>query len=496
MFLSYARSSEAQATYAELALRSAGYVVWRDTELPAHLSYADVIEERLKSAKAVLVLWSAEGAKSQWVRAEADAAREMGTLIQSTVDGTVPPIPFNQIQCADLTGWSGNNDHAGWRKLQASVVALAGAVEEPAKTRKQQRPTNSICVLPFQNMSSEAVPDYFCDGIAEDILTELSKVPGLAVVPRKKAFKFKGPEVDPCNVAENLGVGYVLEGSVRRAGDKVRITAQLVHGASGEHLWSDRYYRDFIDIFSIQDEIAQAIVDALKVKLRAPEEAPVEKPEAVNGAAHPEPTVLAETVVAKEPKPAIQPKAPIVAVPEPEVEQQQAEVPVADFAPDEPEAQPETYPEETYAEEVWASEEYWEDDQVEERRSFLPSEPAIRLIGLGLVLLLIGALVWTTLWPDRAPSPPQEEKLTYTITSSVNVRSLPMLRGSRILGELEKGDTINIVPTLAGAQPDWVKIQDGPYVGGYVWRESTRPASENEASSGSGDAPTEQKAAH
>src|SRR6187401_1301542 len=119
IFVSYGRSTESQAKQVVDALRAAGYSVWRDDELPAHRSYGDVIEERLRSAKAVLVLWSAEAAKSQWVRAEADAARELGTLIQSSVDGTVPPIPFNQIQCADLTGWQGESDHAGWRKLKA-----------------------------------------------------------------------------------------------------------------------------------------------------------------------------------------------------------------------------------------------------------------------------------------------------------------------------------------------------------------------------------------
>ena len=99
------------------ALRAEGYQVWRDDELPAHRAYADVIEERLKSAKAVVVLWSAEAAKSQWVRAEADAARAAGTLVQATLDGTVPPMPFNQIQCADLKGWNGDVDAPGWRKL-------------------------------------------------------------------------------------------------------------------------------------------------------------------------------------------------------------------------------------------------------------------------------------------------------------------------------------------------------------------------------------------
>ena len=102
VFVSYAWSDELHAKRVADALQAQGYAVWRDDELPAHRAYADVIEERLKSARAVVVLWSAEAVKSQWVRAEADAARGSGTLIQARLDGTVPPMPFNQIQCADL----------------------------------------------------------------------------------------------------------------------------------------------------------------------------------------------------------------------------------------------------------------------------------------------------------------------------------------------------------------------------------------------------------
>ena len=127
VFVSYARSDEPQAKRVAEALRSLGYHVWRDDELPAHRPYSEVIEERLKSAKAVVVLWSAEAVKSQWVRAEADAARSAGTLIQALLDGNMPPMPFNQIQCADLSAWNDSADSAGWKKLVASVAALAGS---------------------------------------------------------------------------------------------------------------------------------------------------------------------------------------------------------------------------------------------------------------------------------------------------------------------------------------------------------------------------------
>jgi adenylate cyclase len=140
VFVSYARPDESHAQRIAEALRAEGYVVWRDDELPAHRAYADVIEERLKAAGAVVVLWSADAAKSQWVRAEADAARSAGNLIQASLDGIVPPLPFNQIQCADLNGWSEETDSPGWRKLIASVRALAPKVvaESSTRTRRQQ----------------------------------------------------------------------------------------------------------------------------------------------------------------------------------------------------------------------------------------------------------------------------------------------------------------------------------------------------------------------
>jgi adenylate cyclase len=277
VFVSYARSSEEQAGQVEDALRNAGYGVWRDAELPAHRGYAEVIEERLKAAKAVVVLWSAEAAKSHWVRAEADSARESGTLAQASVDGTVPPFPFNQIQCAALKGWAGESDHAGWKKLLASVADLLEETREIVLPAKAQVKTTSICVLPFANMSGDAEQEYFSDGITEDITTDLSKVSALEVTARNTAFTFKGRSVDVCDVARKMGVTHVLEGSVRKAGNRLRITAQLIDGSTGGHVWADRYDRDLDDIFAIQDDISQSIVAALKVKLLPQEKKAIEQ---------------------------------------------------------------------------------------------------------------------------------------------------------------------------------------------------------------------------
>jgi adenylate cyclase len=133
-----------------------------------------------------------------------------------------------------------------------------------------------VCVLPFQNMSGEPEQEYFSDGISEDITTDLSKISALEVVARNTAFSFKGQNVDVKDVAKALGVSHVLEGSVRKAGSRLRINAQLIDGTSGKHLWADRFDRDLTDIFEIQDEISKAIVDALQVELLPKEKSAIE----------------------------------------------------------------------------------------------------------------------------------------------------------------------------------------------------------------------------
>ena len=144
---------------------------------------------------------------------------------------------------------------------QPSPKEAANAVPAP------HGPRPSIAVLPFVNMSGDPEQEYFSDGITEDIITDLSKVSGLFVVARNTAFTYKGKHVDVQEVAKRFGVNFILEGSVRKAGTRVRVTGQLINGKDSGHLWADRYDRDLTDIFAIQDEITHAIVEQLKVKL-------------------------------------------------------------------------------------------------------------------------------------------------------------------------------------------------------------------------------------
>jgi len=135
----------------------------------------------------------------------------------------------------------------------------------------------SIAVLPFNNLSGDSEQEYFSDGITEDIITDLSKVSGLFVVARNSTFTYKDKPVKVQQVSKDLNIRYVVEGSVRKAGNRVRISAQLIDGVSGGHLWADRYDRDLTDIFAVQDEIAHSIAEALEVKLLPNESEAIKK---------------------------------------------------------------------------------------------------------------------------------------------------------------------------------------------------------------------------
>jgi adenylate cyclase len=155
------------------------------------------------------------------------------------------------------------------------ATELPVAPQRTAQPPADARP--SIAVLPFTNMSGDPEQEYFSDGITEDIITDLSKISGLLVVARNMTFAYKGKPVKIQRVSQDLNVMFVLEGSVRKAGSRVRVTAQLVEGDGEGHLWAERYDRDLTDIFAIQDEIAHSIVDQLRVKLLAEERQAIER---------------------------------------------------------------------------------------------------------------------------------------------------------------------------------------------------------------------------
>jgi adenylate cyclase len=163
-----------------------------------------------------------------------------------------------------------------WHPGTAGAETPAGSAKPapaPAPASAPAMDSPSIAVLPFANMSGDAEQEYFSDGITEDIITDLSKVGGLLVIARNSSFAYKGRNVDIRTIGRELGVRSVLEGSIRRAGNRVRITAQLINAANGGHLWAERYDRDLTDIFAVQDEVTREIVGALRVTLSSTDRA-------------------------------------------------------------------------------------------------------------------------------------------------------------------------------------------------------------------------------
>jgi adenylate cyclase len=144
-----------------------------------------------------------------------------------------------------------------------------GTLTRPNKTRESMLP--SVVVLPFDNMSGDASQDFFADGITEDVITELSRFPDLFIIARNSAFSYKGRAVKVQEIAKDLGVRYVVEGSVRRSGDRVRVTVQLIDANTGSHVYAERFDRDLVDVFELQDEVTQSIVARLPGRLRSAE---------------------------------------------------------------------------------------------------------------------------------------------------------------------------------------------------------------------------------
>ena len=296
VFISYSREDEAVARRVARALEADGLEVWWDADLPAHRAYSEVIESRLQEAEAVVVLWSKAAAKSQWVRAEADFARSAGKLVQAGLDGTLPPMPFNQIQCANLKGWRGSSGHPGWAKLQASIRSLAlgeAGVHSTAPARvpwwsapgarwllaagllliaaaavliprwigedDSKRPV--VAVLPFESLDSGDAS--LVAGIWEDTRQALSRNPQLLVLGPNSSQELAGQGTK----AARKVADFLVEANVRSAGGRVRVSANLVRTDDGAQMWSQTFERQLDDVFRLQQEIAREIEGRVRGRL-------------------------------------------------------------------------------------------------------------------------------------------------------------------------------------------------------------------------------------
>ena len=296
VFLSYARADETVARRVAKALQAAGRDVWWDADLPAHRSYSEIIERNLEQASAVVVLWSKTAAKSQWVRAEADFARNAGKLVQAQIDETLPPMPFNQIQCADLRNWRGRSAHGGWAKLSGSVQALVSGEQAPVapQTRtpladwlgryrwsfaavltlllaagiyvyafgvpgEARRPV--LAVLPFKSLDSS--DESLVAGIWEDTRQAIGRNPQLIVLGPNTAEQLASKGEGSAKRAAD----YLLEASVRTAGDRIRVSANLVRTKDGAQLWNQNFDRKLDDVFALQSQIAGEIEGRIRGRL-------------------------------------------------------------------------------------------------------------------------------------------------------------------------------------------------------------------------------------
>jgi adenylate cyclase len=296
VFVSYARSDKPRVAPLVAAIEAKGWSVWWDPEITPGQEFDDQIDAEIDAAKAVLVVWTPVSVASRWVRGEAREAAERGILVPVRFEQARLPMDVRAIHTTDLDEW--NEDPASapaqeFLRALATMVARSQAAQSArssAATAAAPAPEESarftICVLPFANMSGDPEQEYFSDGITEDIITDLSKISALAVTSRNSAFMYKDKHVDIPKLARELKVSHVLEGSVRKAGGRVRISAQLVDGATNNHVWAERYDRDSSDIFALQDEISAAIVKALQLRLLPEEKKAIERRGTDNAEAH------------------------------------------------------------------------------------------------------------------------------------------------------------------------------------------------------------------
>ncbi len=326
VFLSYAREDLARIEPLVAAIEASGRTVWYDQSLRAGADFGAETAAALESAKAVVVVWSPHSVGSKWVRDEAGVGRDASILIPISLDGATPPLGFRQIQTIDFGDWPGDPSAPKVKTLLAALdgVATATSAIAPAPSARARilsrkhwlaigvitfvalaaagsvyltRPNagpaaaasatiadtapdgapvlnkpidvkeKSVAVLPFLALSSGADDGYFADGLTEEIINALATLPDLLVTARTSAFHFKGKDTPIPEIAATLGVAHVVEGSVRRAGDKVRITAQLIRASDGFHLWSETYDRPLNDVFAAQTDIAENVARTLGVLL-------------------------------------------------------------------------------------------------------------------------------------------------------------------------------------------------------------------------------------
>ncbi len=276
IFVSYATEDRDRIRPLVEALQAEGWSVWWDRNLVAGPSFDEKIEEAIDAARCVVVAWSEYSVKSRWCRTEANEGLERQILVPLLIDDVRPPLAFRSSQTASLHGWP--HDHGEMDAVLSGIRQCLGV--SASAIAEADSEMKSIAVLPFVNMSSDPEQEYFVDGITEDLIDRLSRNSSLRVIARTSSFQFRNSTDDVRDIGTRLGVTHLVEGSVRRIGKKLRITAQLVRTDDGGHVWSAQYDRELDDVFALQDEITQEVTRQLTDRLIEPTAAYQPKAEA------------------------------------------------------------------------------------------------------------------------------------------------------------------------------------------------------------------------
>ena len=276
IFVSY--SSEDRARIERLVghLEAAGYSVWWDRDLKGGTLFSERIESELTQASVVLLAWSANAIKSRWVADEADLALETGNLLPISLDGTRSPMGFRQLQTIDFSGWTGDAAPCISALLDALThqVTTGAPISNEAVSLPESpeiKSNASIAVMPFACFSSDPEQEFFADGIVEDLISALSRFPWLFVISRGTSFSYKGQKIQAGQLAADLGIRYLVEGSVRMSRSRLRIAVQLIDANKDRQVWAETYDRPTGDLFDLQDEITQTITGVLVPALSSTE---------------------------------------------------------------------------------------------------------------------------------------------------------------------------------------------------------------------------------
>jgi TolB-like protein/Flp pilus assembly protein TadD len=278
VFLSYNREDVAVAKLFADTFASAGLDVWWDVTLRSGETYDEVTEAALRGAKAVVVLWSPRSVASHWVRAEATIAHRAKTLVPAMIEACDKPVMFELTQTADLSHWQGDPGDRAWQAFQADVrrfvAANAGMADQSPAPRPLPQPRDtrpSVAVLPFLHRSGQAEDEALCEDMVEDITVALSLNPWVGVVAASATAAYRTGARDLRQIGRELGVRYLLEGNLRRLGDSLRVTGQLVEAESGNIMWTQRFDRPCTEFGALQENLVAEVAAHLSVQVERAE---------------------------------------------------------------------------------------------------------------------------------------------------------------------------------------------------------------------------------